>query len=595
MKQVSALYAASMASLLRNRSYVRVIFENVNPYAAADGTWISNDSALWSETETLDYTYDYHGRYDTLERNRWLLDGNGKVMPTDFAISAGYVSDSMTDAAGLFSVNPVLTRTFQQPKSLLGLTFTWDTQANEWPISVSLRLYDDEDTVIFSQSVQPSGVETYIETNAQDVSKIELEFTAMLPYRRARLEAVRYGLTRIFTNSDIESTAQAHDVDPITRRLPQERFEFSVIDYDREYDPDNPQGAYEFIDLNAPVSVQYGYELPDETVEWVKADRYKLSGKPAVSRNIARFTATGLLGSMTGMYYKDTVGTKTLYDMAESVLLDAGLTPAADGSNPWVLDESLQLISTNGILPIATHANCLQIIAHAACCKLWTDDDNIIHIAPSEEYGSGYEAPFTLDFTSMKDGSPVVSKVDPLRAVNVYKYGYTPDSQTSELYKSTISGYTAHIEFSGPAQGVSFLVSGGSIASSNVYARAADIVFSADGAKTLTVTGKTIKENTTVYTYTYSQDGSIDEEKNPLVTNDQMVESMAQWVSAWLRQRSTYDADYRGNPELETGDAINIQTRYQQAALGLILTDEIRFGGSLSGHVKVKILGVDGA
>ena len=293
---------------------------------------------------------------------------------------------------------------------------------------------------------------------------------------------------------------------------------------------------------------------------------------------------------MTGTYYKCIAGTKTLYDMAVSVLQDANLTPAPDGTDPWVIDESLQLISTTGILPIHTHANCLQMIAHAACCKLFTDDDNVIHIEPQETYAGDYEAPFTLDFTSMKDGSPVVSKVDPLKAVCISKYGYSAAASATELYKGTISGQTAHIEFSGPAQNVSFAVSGGAIASSAVYARAADLVFAAEGVKIVTATGKALQESTTVYTFTVATDGSVDEEKNPLVTNDQMVENMAAWVTAWLRQRSTYDAEYRGNPELETGDPINMQTRYQESALGLVLTDEITFNGALSGRVKVKIL-----
>ena len=589
MKTVSEQYAASMASLLRNRSRVKVRFEDVNTGAAADGHWVANALGP-SGTGTLDYDHDYGAPYATLEANRWVLDGQYRLEPVGGDTSDGFVSHQISDEDGLFDENPILTRVFSTPHDLLGLTLIFDSRAEEWPILISVRMYDDEDAELFSQSIQPSGVEEYIETNAQDVSKIEIEFISMLPYRRARLEGVRYGMIRIFENKDIQSTVQSHDVDPLTRRLPQERFEFTVIDYDREYDPDNPQGAYEFIDLNAPVSVQYGYELPDGTEEWVKADRYKLSGKPSVSQNLAKFSATGLLGSMTNTYYKSAIGTKTLYDMAVSVLEDAALAPALDGSDPWVIDESLQLITTTGVLPIDTHANCLQMIAHAACCKLWTDDDNIIHIGPQTTYASDYTAPFTLDFRSMKDGSPVVSKVDPLKAVKISKYSYTTAASSSEIFKGTITGETAHIEFSGLAQNVSFTVSGGAVASSKIYGRAADVVFTNNATKTVTVMGKVLQESTTVYTFEYALDGSVDEEKNPLVTNDQMVSDMAAWVSGWLRQRSTYDAQYRGNPELETGDPINMETRYQESALGLVLTDEITFNGALSGRVKVKIL-----
>ena len=96
MKEVSELYAASMASLLRNRSYVKVRYENINIYAATDGHWTASDEADWSETETLDYERAYGPRIETLEHNRWVLDGSGQIMPTDFEVTYGYISAEMT-------------------------------------------------------------------------------------------------------------------------------------------------------------------------------------------------------------------------------------------------------------------------------------------------------------------------------------------------------------------------------------------------------------------------------------------------------------------------------------------------------------------
>lgn len=54
--------------------------------------------------------------------------------------------------------------------------------------------------------------------------------------------------------------------------------------------------------------------------------------------------------------------------------------------------------------------------------------------------------------------------------------------------------------------------------------------------------------------------------------------------------RNTYDATYRGNPELEVGDIIGLQTMYTDEMDALVLVDEITFNGSLSGKVKVKAL-----
>ena len=59
MKSVSNAYKASMKAMLRNRSYVRITFGNVDTTAATDGEWESNGAASISEFETVDYAYQY--------------------------------------------------------------------------------------------------------------------------------------------------------------------------------------------------------------------------------------------------------------------------------------------------------------------------------------------------------------------------------------------------------------------------------------------------------------------------------------------------------------------------------------------------------
>ena len=52
--------------------------------------------------------------------------------------------------------------------------------------------------------------------------------------------------------------------------------------------------------------------------------------------------------------------------------------------------------------------------------------------------------------------------------------------------------------------------------------------------------------------------------------------------------RNTYDMSYRGNPEIEVGDLIGMQTRYTDDMPVLVLTDEITFNGALRGQIKAK-------
>lgn len=746
MKSVSNAYKASMKAMLRNRSYVRITFGNVDTTAATDGEWESNGAASISEFETVDYAYQYGDTYAALELNRWALDGKTLIVPTGKAVQDGFISSLMSDAEGNFTTPPVITREFSLKHIFPGLTLTFDTRQQEWPLEVTADFYLNGE-VVDTQTVSITSVQTTITTTATEIDKVTITFDRCLPYRRPRLENVLYGLNVQFVNKDIVSTQQKHDVDPLSRRLPTETMQFTILDYEHKYDPDNPAGIYAYVDKNSPIEIQFGYELPDGSVEWLKPDNYVLNAKPSAQNNQATFNGTGLIGSLTGTFYKSKLGSKSLYNMAEEVLLDAGLTLTEQGTNPWEIDEALKDMFTTAALPIDTHMNCLQLIAHAACCRLYTDDDNIIHIRPfgvtvigiyngvwadnghvwfsewdtidkgntaentyvtfelnrwtlggdsqiilpdSNAGQRGYiseamtgadgsftnppvftktfdvphdlpvlairfdtvlnefpgavqvkyyhddtlldtqtaaidsvevyvssnlaiectkievtmignlpyrrgrvtkvyyrETDFTLDFTSIGENSQKISKIDELKSVSVARYSYTASNDTSTLYEGTTTETELHVEFSGLAQDVQISVSGGTLVSSNIYARAADLVLSS-GTKTVTITGKTLTENSVVVSYPVAQSGEIDKEENPLITNDTMCQALANHVKSYLQMRNTYEANYRGNPEMEVGDIIGLQTLYTDEMDALILVDEITFDGSLSGKMTVK-------
>ena len=747
MKIVSKEYRDSMRSILRNRSYVEIIFDNVDTSAVTDGRWEANESSPYSEVETLDYDLVREETYASLELNRWALDGTGIIVPDSEPYRDGYISPDMSNENGILSSTPILVREFSDPHSLIGITLEFDVVCNEWPQTVTAVFYRNGKQVL-SKSEAVKAVKLEISNTASEVDKVELSLSGALPYRRLRLQRTMWGMAKVFDGSTVISTKQSNDVDPLSRRLPNESFQFTILDYEHNYDPDNPSGVYQYIDERAPITIRHGYQLPGGTIEWLKGDKYVLNSKPSTGDGQATFKGTGLINSLTSKFHKSKLGSKNLYDMAEEVLLDAGLDLGPDGGNPWAIDESLKSMFTTAALPIATHMNCLQLIAHAARCRLYTDDDNVIHISPfgvtvagiysgpwsdnghtpysewntvdqgnvlnntyatlelnrweldggdqiiipASPSGRGFvgsemagtdgtflvppvftktfdqphdmrvmniqfdnildeyprsiqvkyyneegglldtqtvynissstvsvaseaalgckkfevtatdglpgwrmrvtkvfyrETDFTLNFTTIKEKSQKVSKIDALKAVTVAKYAYVASNDTQTLYEETTTKTELHVEFSGLAQNVQINVSGGTVISSAVYARAADLVLSS-GTKTVTITGKTLSENSVVVSFPVASTGETDVEENPLITNDEMCNALAEHVIKYLKMRNTYDVTYRGNPELETGDVIGLQTRFTPEIDALVLVDEITFNGSLSGKVKVK-------
>lgn len=589
MKPVSAAYRQSMQQTMRNRSYIRVTVFIENPTAAHDGQWTDNGAELYSSYDTLDFFFNYNDpTYATLELNRWALDGSQAILPAakpaDGYTEQGFVSNKISGGDGTFTAPAVLHRKFSVDHALHGLTLTFDSRCNTWPLEIMVRFMLAGE-VVDIQTLQIKDVTAAITTEVDYIDELEITFTRCLPFHRPRVEYVLHGLQTVYTGDTVSSVTQKHDVDPLSRRLPAETAQVRLLDYNGDYDPDNPKGIFRYIEEDARLRIQHGYTVKANTVEWLRPDEYLSDGKPSTANHIATFTATGIISSLSDTFYKSRPGRKSLYDMAEEVLLDAGLTPTAAGGNPWKIDESLKEMFTDAMLPIDSHMNCLKLIAHAARSTLYTDDENIIHITPFTI--APRESDFVLNFDTITEGTLKTTKIEKLRAVTVTVYSYVRAENESKIYEATTNQTTLHVDFSSPAEDIVIDVSGGSLLSAEIYGQAADLELSA-GTKTVTITGYALEQSSAILTYTNSPTGEVDAEDNPLITDYDMALALAKHFAAYLTMRNTYDAAYRGNPELETRDIIGVQTGFTDEMDALILVNEITYNGALSGRMKVK-------
>lgn len=751
MKSVSDRYWASMRQPLRNPSHVIIQFGNVDTTAAGDGAWEDNGTMPWSSYETVDYAFQYGAApYATLELNRWLGDGSFDLCPTSGPYTnQGFCSNKVAGTDGAFSSPlPMMVRPFELEHTMPGLTLTFDAICGEWPRAITVRLYRDTELLETVEVRDIDSVEVKVPTTAEKITRIELQYDEVLPYHRPRLTRAMFGRMVEFTDKDLISVRQNHDVDPLSRRLPKETFSFTIHDYEKRYDPDNPTGIWTYIDEKAPISIRYGYEIDEDgTVEWLHPDHYVLNGRPAGKDYKATFSGTGLIGSMDRKFYKGTFGRKSFYDLAQEVLLDAGLTKTELGENPWDIDDDLKNMFCTVPLPVDTHMNVLQLIAHACQSRFFTDEDNIIHIRPfgvsikgiytgtwedngREAYsewvsvdeekalaapyatlelnqwlgdgsfdlcptaapyglqgyvsnrvsdgGGGFgekpmvsrlfqvphdlpivkvtfdarleewpreviirywrdgqvvqekpvrditgpelmirsdvvecdnfdllftemlpfrrpriqqvsyqETDFNLDFNTILEDSQASKKSDELRNLTVSSFQYMPDEKSSVLFEGSTDQSFLHIDLDSPATDLQVTVSGGTLVRSALYAKAIDL-WLGSGTKAITVTGIKQNEVSHARTWTIHQNGTDDEVKNPLISDAAMQEAMAAHYAAYLGYRCTYDASYRGNPELEVGDLIVLQTNYTKEMDAIVLVDELTYNGTISGKVKVK-------
>lgn len=198
------------------------------------------------------------------------------------------------------------------------------------------------------------------------------------------------------------------------------------------------------------------------------------------------------------------------------------------------------------------------------------------------------ETDFTLRFSEVKEQGEIAKRNERLKNIYVHQFYYEKSPTQDTLYSATVGKGDYHIEFD-LSTDITITVDGADWSShSEIYGQAADIHITASGNHTVLVKGYALKENSIVHSRAVNPSGEDDEEKNPLITNSVMATNLANHIVNYLSMRNIYERDYRGNPELETGDIIGLQTMFTDEINALILEDSIDFKGSLSGGIKLK-------
>lgn len=374
MQLVSDNYKNSMKGLVRNQSFIKIGFSIVDQEASGNVTLQANSHETYSDLENTNDGYDVTQTYITMEQGRYKIGTDQVIYDNTNYLTQGYVSSVVADGNGEFTNNPIITITSAIPLSTLGFTFDFDMVCKEAPKEIRLKAYLESILVsdrVFTINSSIASLEQPIE--AWD--KVEVEFTKVLPYHRARLDSIVFGITKTFENDMVLNATMTRQCSPISNEIAQNSFSFEIDNFNQSYNPDNPSNIYKYVEEEQEIKVDFGYELNNGKIEWVNGGKYVLDGMPTINPNSVKFNAVDTLGDLTDIFYKGMYRETpiSMYDLATEVLVDAGLK-----TTEYVLDDYMKTVFTKAPLPIVTHKECLQIIANACQCLLFVNRDGQI-------------------------------------------------------------------------------------------------------------------------------------------------------------------------------------------------------------------------
>ena len=628
MQVVTPAYREELARPVCGPALVELEMRVVDVDAAAGAQVDKEDGIYWSDAEsTLATEGAPHRSYATFEPGRWKMDGRLHIAPEPGkpTLTEGFVSQEMSDSEGWFEKPPELVLDFASPVNLPGLTLAFDQVAGEWCSQIALDTWK-EGRQVESSRLKPDAVVWVAQGPWQPFDRLRIRFERTCqPLRRARVSRIVFGLELVLGPEQLSKTIQLTQVDPVGRRLPTDTLKFTAINTNLitdsqvgRYDPDNPQGIWRYFEQRTPVHIRYGQTITGGMrwgdmarltwqdaaesswkdireggfVEWLDGGRYYLTGQPTIDGMYAQFEATDAVGILDNTYYKGIWDGKahSLWDLAQAVLEDAGLPCPEKGVKPWKLWEGLKTLYSTAPLPVTTHRECLQMIAHAGCCVLRTDRQGWICIEPDAAATTGEY----ISLAQMLEDAPTVEKTAALLQVECPATVYAPEEKASQLHKGTyqVNGRLAlHLTWSQAAD-IAVSCEGAVVASKALYAAAGDLVLEGSGTATLLVEGRKLEtsaQNAVAAVENPADNAQAEVLDNPLITDLQRAAAVAGWVRGYLLRRNTYTLTTRGNPELDVLDRVQMDTRWQKRVGAQVIKNQLSYtDGGLKGEMMLK-------
>ncbi len=367
MQAVSNAYKQEMKKQFRDRSYMRVTIGLINQEAQASAS--IPDSDKYTYYSNLSYplnNYKVEELYDSCEQDYTAVDGSMYFLPrnsSDVVLNQGIVSENLLGEIGIH---------FPVTYDIKGLTVEF---GKAYPVDFSI--ISDNNSVEITGNQNGHFVTDGIFSGATFLRFVPTQMVN--GQGRFHIHQITMGIGIYFDNQKILSATKKERISPIMEDLPSIDFTVTIDNKNRAYDIENEESTVNFLENGQEISVIYGQELDDGSVEWMPGTTVYLQEWSADDEEMS-FTATDRFDGMDGTYRRGIYEPDgiTLYDLALDVLEDAGI----DSRTYW-LDNYLKDIKVSNPMPVVTHKEALQLIANAGRCILYQDRNGNIFMKSS--------------------------------------------------------------------------------------------------------------------------------------------------------------------------------------------------------------------
>ena len=392
MYPVSREFQEKIKQQFDRRTFGKIQIDYTSPFLDQSITVVANENANISyPTQTADSLSKPFAKIASLDGS-WVLDGTYALAPTPQEAETnqmGWWGKQLAGTVGAFSIPyPTLAVTFL-PRPITRLQAVGDSKRQEWPVDFSIRLYDGNNTLLYTETVTGNTQIAWSKTLAEPITQVEkmtLELTKWSHTgRQAKITEFFTSIQETYEDEDIISINLLEEREVNTGSLPVGNISSNEIDIrlsneNRKFDAGNTASPlHNLLKPNRRIRAWIGIEKDSGDKEWVPLGVF-WSGDWSAPEDGIYVQTTGLdrLEFLRrSEYAPDTARQNiSLYDLAVDILTDADLTQ----DEYWV-DEELKeyIIPYVGTEP-QSHREMLRKIAEACLGQVYCDRHGVIRV-----------------------------------------------------------------------------------------------------------------------------------------------------------------------------------------------------------------------
>lgn len=357
MRQVSSEYKEIMNRKIRNRAYVSVGLGIVNQDAQKDAKVTSN-LAEWCNPNLIFDSESNTVIYATMEQDYFKTDGSMIFLPEEYlqVMTNGAITDELLGSVRI---------DFGDIYSIKGLTINF---GECYPTEFTIQ--SAEKTITYINSVANFSTTDVIgETDHIIITPISM----IGGQQRLRIYSIVMGVGLNFSNAEIQDISITDSASSISDEIPVENATLNIFDKENRFNVDDSNSFIQFLESMQKVTLSFGIDLDNGEKEWLKYATLYLMDWDS-KKGMLNINAVDRLSTLEDEYsLGNKIYERTAYDEGVSILTDAGLEP-----DEYAIDDYLQDIALVNPMPIATHRECLQLLANACRCAIHRDTDGRI-------------------------------------------------------------------------------------------------------------------------------------------------------------------------------------------------------------------------